>query len=159
MKRYKDEEFSIVEPTELMSAITSIFSVLNLVLVAIAAISLLVGGIGIMNIMYVTVTERTSEIGLRKALGAKPKDIRSQFLAEALMLTGAGGVVGILVGVGATWLGIKIISSFQEGWVFQLPLDGILLSVGVSTFIGVVFGYFPARKASHLDPIDALRYE
>ena len=75
------------------------------------------------------------------------------------MLTGAGGVVGILVGVGATWLGIKIISSFQEGWVFQLPLDGILLSVGVSTFIGVVFGYFPARKASHLDPIDALRYE
>jgi len=153
------DDFRVLTQEDAANNANTIGLILQILLASIAAISLIVGGIGIMNIMYVTVTERTSEIGLRKALGAKPKDIRTQFLAEALMLTGAGGAAGILVGVGTTWLGINIISSFQEGWVFQLPLDGMLLSVGVSTFIGIVFGYFPARKASHLDPIDALRYE
>lgn len=153
------DDFRVLTQEDAARNANTIGLILQILLASIAAISLIVGGIGIMNIMYVTVTERTSEIGLRKALGAKPKDIRAQFLVEALILTGVGGAIGILTGVGATWLGITLISSFQEGWVFQLPLDGVLLGAGVSMVIGVVFGYFPARKASRLDPIEALRYE
>lgn len=133
--------------------------ILKILLGSVAAISLIVAGIGIMNIMYVTVTERTSEIGLRKAVGAREKDILNQFLAEAVFLTTFGGLIGILSGLGVSLLAIRIISSFQDGWSFSFPLNGIILAFTVSASIGILFGYFPARSAAKLNPIDALRYE
>lgn len=133
--------------------------ILQVLLGSIAAISLLVGGIGIMNIMYVTVTERTSEIGLRKAIGAKPKDILNQFLAEAIVVTGLGGLIGIVIGVGLSYLGLTALGNYQAGWSFAFPTDAIILSFSVSAIIGIVFGYFPARRAAKLSPIEALRYE
>jgi len=137
----------------------TIGQVLSILLGSIAAISLIVGGIGIMNIMYVTVTERTSEIGLRKALGAKQKDVLGQFLAEAIAVTAVGGVIGIVLGIALSWLTIQILSSFQPGWSFVLSIDAIILAFTVSTIIGIVFGFAPARRASKLSPIEALRYE
>jgi putative ABC transport system permease protein len=155
----KDDDFRVMTQEDAVKSVEQITGILQIFLTSVAAISLLVGGIGIMNIMYVTVTERTREIGLRKALGAKGGDVLDQFLVEAIFLTTLGGVVGIALGTGLTWLAIQIILQFQEGWVFQLSLEGIGLGVGVSTFIGVVFGYFPARRAAKLNPIEALRYE
>ena len=123
-------------------------------LASVAAVSLLVGGIGIMNIMLVSVTERTREIGVRMAIGAKPRTILLQFLIEALVLSIAGGVVGVTLGVGsAAWLASKF------HWPVQVQVDVIVVSVAFSALVGVVFGLYPARKASQLDPIDALRYE
>ncbi|MEI7512936.1 MAG: ABC transporter permease [Candidatus Uhrbacteria bacterium] len=133
--------------------------ILQILLGSVAGISLVVAGIGIMNIMYVTVTERTSEIGLRKAIGARQGDILNQFLAEAVFLTTLGGVIGIIVGLGTSLFAIYIIASFQDGWSFSFPLNGIILAFSVSAAIGVTFGYFPARKAARLNPIEALRYE
>jgi ABC-type antimicrobial peptide transport system permease subunit len=109
--------------------------------------------------MYVTVTERTREIGLRKAVGAKATDILRQFLGEAILLTVIAGILGILVGVGCAWLAIQIISRFQAGWVFVMPWSGTIAGFGVSAIIGIIFGYFPARRAAKLHPIEALRYE
>ena len=152
LKRYKDEEFSIVEPTELMSAITSIFSVLNLVLVAIAAISLLVGGIGIMNIMYVTVSDRIKEIGIRRAIGARKSDILSQFLAEAVLLSSIGGILGIAL----AYLGIFFAQKFFPAYI---DFFTVFIALGVSSAIGITFGVFPARKAANLEPVEAIRYE
>jgi putative ABC transport system permease protein len=126
--------------------------VLTLALGGIAAISLLVGGIGVMNIMLVSVTERTREIGLRKALGAKDTDIRNQFLIEALTLSGLGGIIGILLGIGLSLL----ISIF---FTTTVTLWSVALSFGFSMLVGVVFGVTPAIRASKLDPITALRYE
>jgi ABC-type antimicrobial peptide transport system permease subunit len=137
----------------------TIGQVLSILLGSIAAISLIVGGIGIMNIMYVTVTERTSEIGLRKALGAKSGDVLGQFLAEAIAVTTVGGVVGIMFGIFMSWLTIQILNQFQPGWSFMLSMNSIALAFGVSAIIGIVFGYAPARRASKLSPIEALRYE
>ncbi|MCE9586372.1 ABC transporter permease [Candidatus Uhrbacteria bacterium] len=137
----------------------TIGQVLSILLGSIAAISLIVGGIGIMNIMYVTVTERTSEIGLRKALGAKSADVLGQFLAEAIAVTSVGGVVGIIFGVFLSWLTIQILNQFQPGWTFMLSIDSIILAFTVSAVIGIVFGFAPARRASKLSPIEALRYE
>jgi ABC-type antimicrobial peptide transport system permease subunit len=137
----------------------TIGQVLSILLGSIAAISLIVGGIGIMNIMYVTVTERTSEIGLRKALGAKSGDVLGQFLAEAIAVTTVGGVVGIMFGIFMSWLTIQILNSFQPGWTFMLSVDSIILAFSVSAIIGIVFGFSPARRASKLSPIEALRYE
>ncbi len=125
---------------------------LTLALGGIAAISLLVGGIGVMNIMLVSVTERTREIGLRKALGAKDTDIRNQFLIEALTLSGLGGIIGILLGIGLSLL----ISIF---FTTTVTLWSVALSFGFSMLVGVVFGVTPAIRASKLDPITALRYE
>jgi ABC-type antimicrobial peptide transport system permease subunit len=153
------DDFRVLTQKDAEANANTIGLILQILLASIAAISLIVGGIGIMNIMYVTVTERTAEIGLRKSLGAKPQDVRNQFLMEAIVLTGAGGIIGILSGIATTWIAIVIISRFQTGWVFQVPIDGVLLGVGVSALIGITFGYFPARKASFLDPIEALRYE
>ncbi|MGE5138329.1 MAG: FtsX-like permease family protein, partial [Rudaea sp.] len=119
-----------------------------------ASVSLIVGGIGIMNIMLVSVTERTREIGLRLAVGAKTRDILSQFLVEAVTLTALGGIVGILLGVGAS----ATISYFAQ-WSTLISPSAILLAFVFSAFVGVSFGYYPARKAAFLDPIDALRYE
>ena len=126
----------------------------TLFLAAIASISLLVGGIGIMNMMLTTVTERTREIGLRKAIGAKRRDINMQFLAEAVMLTFMGGIIGGALG----WLLCFIVTS--TGLVkTQVSISSVLLAFGVSAGIGIIFGYYPARRAAMLNPIDALRYE
>jgi putative ABC transport system permease protein len=123
-------------------------------LASVAAVSLLVGGIGIMNIMLVSVTERTREIGVRMAIGAKPMNILLQFLIEALTLSLAGGLIGVALGLGsATWLAGKF------RWPMLIQVDVITVSVAFSAFVGIAFGLYPARKASQLDPIDALRYE
>jgi ABC-type antimicrobial peptide transport system permease subunit len=155
----EEDDFTVLSQEELVKTVTQITDVLGLLLSAIAAISLVVGGIGIMNIMYVSVTERTREIGLRKSLGARRRDILGQFLFEAILLTGAGGAIGIALGTAFSWLAITIISSFQPGWGFAVSMTGVLLGFGVSAFIGVVFGYAPARKAAGLNPIEALRKE
>ncbi len=152
LKRYKDEEFSIVEPTELMSAITSIFSVLNLILVAIAAISLLVGGIGIMNIMYVTVSDKTKEVGIRRAIGARKNDILFQFIVEAVALSILGGALGL----GLAYLGILLVQPYFPAY---MDVTSVTLALGVSSAIGIIFGVLPARKAANLEPVEAIRYE
>jgi putative ABC transport system permease protein len=128
--------------------------VMSLLLGAIASVSLLVGGIGIMNIMLVSVTERTREIGIRMAIGAKTWDIRFQFIIEALTLSMIGGTVGIITGLGGSSA-----LSMMAGWPTVVSVPSILLSFGFSGLIGIFFGYYPAYKASLLDPIDALRYE
>lgn len=134
-----------------MSEVTKTFTTL---LTGIAAISLVVGGIGIMNIMLVTITERTAEIGLRKALGAKRKTIIYQFLTEAVILTLVGGLIGVFIGLG---LSLFLLSYMKLP--NTISVESILLSVGVSSAIGLVFGWYPAQKASKLQPIEALRYE
>jgi putative ABC transport system permease protein len=152
LKRHKEEEFSVVEPTELLSAITSIFTVLNTILVAIAAISLVVGGIGIMNIMYVTVSDRIKEIGVRRALGARKSDILYQFLSEAILLSSIGGVLGLS-------LAYLAVFAVQNLFPAYIDLMSVLLALGISSAIGITFGVFPARKAANLEPVEAIRYE
>lgn len=151
-KRLDDDDYSVSDQSELLDSINTILNAVTGALTGIAAISLLVGGIGIMNIMLVAVTERTKEIGLRKALGASPKDILTQFLIEASVLSGLGGLMGITLGV----LGSLAINSFIPA---SPTLGSIMLAFGVSVTVGVIFGVFPARKASQLSPIEALRYE
>ncbi|MCC6563438.1 ABC transporter permease, partial [Candidatus Uhrbacteria bacterium] len=153
------DDFRVLTQDDAQQNAGAIGQVLSILLGSIAAISLVVGGIGIMNIMYVTVTERTSEIGLRKALGAKQGDVLGQFLAEAIAVTSVGGVVGIIFGVILSWLTIQILNSFQPGWSFMLSVDAIVLAFSVSAAIGIIFGFHPARRASKLSPIEALRYE
>ena len=150
----EDDDFSIRNLTEMASAQEAGMKTLSTLLAAIAAVSLLVGGIGIMNIMLVSVTERTREIGLRMAVGAKPANILAQFLVEALTLSVSGGVIGVGLGL---YGGYKLASKF--GWPVLLQPDIIMLAVGFSALVGVVFGLYPAMKASQLDPIEALRYE
>ncbi|MDD5726735.1 MAG: ABC transporter permease [Patescibacteria group bacterium] len=154
---YAKDDFHVVSQEEAIKIVSQITGVLEVLLAAIAAISLLVGGIGIMNIMFVSVTERIKEIGLRKALGARREDILNQFLAEAIILTVAGGAVGIAFGTFLAWLAIQIILSYQSGWQFTISLNGVLLGFIVSTLVGLVFGYVPARRAAKLHPIDAMR--
>lgn len=153
------DDFRLGAQADAAASAGQIGLILQVLLGSIAAISLLVGGIGIMNIMYVTVTERTAEIGLRKAIGARPNDILKQFLAEAIVVTALGGLIGILLGVSFSFLGITALASFQEGWSFAFPTDAIILAFSVSTGIGIVFGFFPARRAAKLSPMEALRYE
>ncbi len=147
-------DFSTMNQADILESASSITTTLTLLLGSIAGISLLVGGIGIMNMMLTTVTERTREIGLRKAIGAKRKDINLQFLTEAIMLTFIGGVVGIIIG----WLASLAITKFGSVTT-EVSLVSIALAFGVSAAIGIVFGYYPARRAAGLNPIDALRYE
>jgi putative ABC transport system permease protein len=154
IKGSDQNDFTIRNQTELLSTFSSVSNILTVLLGAIAGISLLVGGIGIMNIMYVSVTERTREIGLRMAIGGRNIDIMLQFLAESMLLSITGGVIGILVGIAAS----KIIGSTMSWPVIVLP-DSEILSFAVCTVIGIFFGWYPAKKASGLDPIDALRYE
>jgi len=147
-------DFSIMSQQDLINTVSSATGTFTALLSGIAAISLLVGGIGIMNIMLVTVTERTREIGLRKALGAKKKIIINQFLTEAVILTFSGGIIGSLLGVIASYFIAKIITVD-----FTISLPAIILAFFVSGVIGIVFGWYPAKKASDLQPIEALRYE
>lgn len=151
-KKYQTDAFSVFDSSQLLSSINTIIGTLTIALSGIAAISLIVGGIGIMNIMLVTVTERTREIGLRKAVGAYPRAILLQFLIEAVILSGVGGLFGILLGS----LGALAISNFFPATVTP---ESILLAFGVSSVVGIIFGVAPARKASQLSPIEALRYE
>lgn len=153
------DDFRVSTQEDAQKNAGTIGQVLSILLGSIAAISLVVGGIGIMNIMYVTVTERTSEIGLRKALGAKQNDVLGQFLAEAIAVTTVGGMIGILFGIFLSWLSIQILNQFQPGWTFMLSIDSVVLAFSVSAAIGIIFGYNPARRASKLSPIEALRYE
>ena len=147
-------DFSVLNQNDLLSTVSSVSQTLTILLAAIAGISLVVGGIGIMNMMLTTVTERTKEIGLRKAIGAKKADISRQFLVEAVVLTLIGGVIGVALGlgiaIGVNWLGI-ITTTISWG--------SVALAFGVSACIGIVFGWYPARRAASLNPIDALRYE
>lgn len=151
-KRYKEDDYSVFEPTQILDALNQIFGTLNIALVAIAAISLVVGGIGIMNIMYVTVTEKTKEIGVRRALGARKNDILYQFLIESVILSLFGGLLGLL-------LSYLIILAVQQVFPAYVDLPTVLLALGISSGIGVVFGVFPAKGAADLSPIDAIRSE
>jgi len=147
-------DFSIRSSQEMISTVSDVTGSLITMLSAIAAISLVVGGIGIMNIMLVTVTERTKEIGLLKSIGAKQRDILTQFLIESVVLTLAGGIAGTLMGALITYVAASILEI-----PFIVGLGSVALAVGVSTTIGIVFGYYPARRGAKLNPIDALRYE
>jgi len=146
--------FNVFSQDELLTTVSNISSIQTALLAGIAGVSLLVGGIGIMNIMLVSVTERTREIGIRKAVGAKKRDVLAQFLVEAVMLSGMGGVVGIILG---GWLG-KFIGSFGNISVSVSPL-AVTVAFSFACAVGVFFGIYPAIKASNLDPIVALRYE
>jgi len=154
LKTADQNDFTVRSQDELVSTFSSVSNVLTILLGAIASISLLVGGIGIMNIMYVSVTERTREIGLRMAVGGRGKDIMMQFLIESILLSIIGGVIGILFGIGAS----KLIGTLMSWPIVVLPAS-VVLSFFVCTFIGVFFGWYPARKAASLNPIDALRFE
>jgi putative ABC transport system permease protein len=150
----QENDFSVRNLTELMSSAEQSADVMSLLLGAIASISLIVGGIGIMNIMLVSVTERTREIGIRIAVGAKGRDILLQFLIESLVLSLMGGILGIGLGI----LGTVVLSSFTQ-WPTLFSIQAILLAFLFSGSVGVFFGFYPARKASLLNPIEALRYE
>jgi putative ABC transport system permease protein len=154
------DDFSVSSQADAMEMVGTITSILTLFLVAVAAISLLVGGIGIMNIMLVSVTERTKEIGLRKALGATGKNIMTQFLLESTMLTVLGGIIGIILGAVLSFLTAFVISRFFSlSWDFVFPISGAVIGFSVAAAIGLVFGLYPARQASKKSPIEALRYE
>jgi putative ABC transport system permease protein len=153
------DDFTVQTEAQALSTFNVIFNGITILLIAIAAISLIVGGVGIMNIMYVVVTERTSEIGLKKALGAKNADILSEFLIESLLVTVLGGIVGILFGSLLGWLVSIIATAAGLAWTFSVPLYAIIIAVGVSGGIGIAFGVLPARAASKLNPIEALGYE
>jgi len=153
------DDFQVVTQAQVLDIYNTIFNGITILLIAIASISLVVGGVGIMNIMYVVVTERTSEIGLKKALGAKSSDILKEFLIESILVTVLGGIIGILLGSILSWLVSIIATSNGLTWIFTVPLYAIIIAVGVSAAIGISFGVLPARSAASLDPIEALRYE
>jgi putative ABC transport system permease protein len=150
----EDDDFMVRSPNEMAQAAAASSLVMTVLLAAIASISLLVGGIGIMNIMLVSVTERTREIGVRMAVGATEEDVQRQFLSEAVVLSSIGGLAGIVLGV----VGSALISHLLRWSTFVSPLS-VLVAAVFSAAVGIFFGYYPARKAARLDPIEALRYE
>ncbi len=153
------DDFIARSAEQVTTIVNSVTMGLTVFLALIAAISLLVGGIGIMNIMLVTVSERTREIGLRKALGARPRDILLQFLAESLALTSTGGVIGILLGAGTGWMLSQVANRVLGDFHFVLSISAIISALLMALVTGLLFGVYPARKAARLDPIEALRYE
>lgn len=154
LKASDDDDFSIRSQQELSSMMTSTTDMMTVLLAAVAGISLLVGGIGIMNIMYVSVTERTREIGLRMSIGAKGRDILAQFLIESILISVTGGLIGVLLGIGAALL-VNMLASYP----IYIQMWSVILSFAVCTVTGVFFGWYPAQKAAGLDPIEAIRYE
>ena len=154
LKDGEEDDFMIRSQQELSDMMDMTTNLLTTLLACIAGISLLVGGIGIMNIMYVSVTERTKEIGLRMSVGARGIDIMAQFLIEAVLISVTGGITGILLG-GAACMAMK----YLVHWPVSVMVSSVVLSFTVCTVIGIFFGWYPARKAANLDPIDALRYE
>lgn len=154
------DDFHVMTQADIADRAKMITGILTWLLISVAAISLVVGGIGIMNIMFVSVTERTREIGLRKALGATDNNILTQFLLEAVLLTATGGIIGILLGAGISYIATLILSQIvSTNWTFTFPLSAALVGIGVSTMVGLIFGLYPAYKAAHKNPIEALRYE
>jgi len=152
LKRYDEDSFSVTEQSELLSTINQIFNILNAVLVAIGSISLLVGGIGIMNIMYASVTERTKEVGIRRAVGATQEDILMQFLTESALLSALGGAMGLI-------LATLIVLIVRPFFPLEINFLSVVVTLGISSAIGIFFGVFPAKRAAKLPPIEAIRYE
>ena len=152
LKRYDKDDFAVTEQSELLNTINQIFSILNTILIAIGSISLLVGGIGIMNIMFATVTERTKEVGIRRAVGATENDILKQFLTESVLLSLFGGLLGLL-------FASLIVFGIRFFFPAAISVFAVLISLVVSSAIGIFFGVFPARRAAKLPPIEAIRYE
>ena len=150
----REDDFTVRSQQEISEAMTATTETMTALLAGVAIISLIVGGIGIMNIMLVSVTERTREIGIRMAVGARGRDILSQFLIEAVTLSSIGGLLGIAVGLG----GAKAITVIKQ-WPTLVSVDSIIIAFCFSAAVGVFFGFYPARKAAQLDPIEALRYE
>ena len=154
------DDFRVTSQVEAAKTLTSVTSIFTLFLSSIGAIALIVGGIGKMNIMLVSVTERTKEIGLRKAVGAREKDILMQFLLEAIIMTVIGGVIGIVLGIIFSFVGgLVLVQVLNVGWKFFISIKAILIGFGVAAITGLAFGIYPARKAAKLNPIEALRYE
>ncbi len=153
------DDFKVTTQAQILDIFNTIFNSVTILLIAIAAISLIVGGVGIMNIMYVVVTERTAEIGLRKALGAKNYNILQEFLIESILVTLLGGAIGISFGAFLSWVLTAVAVSSGLAWTFSLPLYAVGIGFGVSAIIGISFGVLPAVSASKLDPIEALRHE
>jgi len=149
-----EDDFTVRNQTEIANAAQGTTKIMTWLLASIASVSLIVGGIGIMNIMLVSVTERTREIGIRMAIGARGSDVLTQFLVESIVMSVLGGAVGLAVGVG----GAQVLARFT-GWSTSVPVQAVVLAIGFSAAVGVFFGYYPARKAAALDPINALRYE
>ena len=149
-----DDNFQIMDTAEIAAKVASTTQIMTTLLAAVAGVSLLVGGIGIMNIMYVSVTERTREIGLRMSVGARGIDILSQFLIEAILISITGGIIGVILGCGASWI-VKNVAH----WPILIQPWSVILSFAVCTVTGVFFGWYPAKKAADLDPIEAIRYE
>lgn len=155
----ENDDFSVRNASQALDLLGNLTGVLSLFLAAIGAISLVVGGVGIMNIMLVSVNERIAEIGLRKSIGARKKDIKLQFILEALGLTFVGALIGIGIGAFLAWI-VAVVAQAQDfAWDYSVPIWSVILSCVMAFIIGLAFGYYPARKASELDPIDALRYE
>lgn len=156
-RHYGVDDFTIYDFSTVMEKFQAMFTIMEVLVGFIAGIALLIGGVGVMNMMLVSVSERVREIGIRKALGASPRDIRAQFVAEALLLSSFGGALGVLGGVGAALLAGSIIHGLLPKWIGVVSIGAAIAAMTVSIGIGVVFGYFPARRAGRLDPIEAMR--
>lgn len=152
LKRYEEDQFSVIEQSEILETVNQIFNIVNLVLIAIGSISLIVGGIGIMNIMYANVTERTKEVGIRRAIGATQRDILLQFLIESSLLSIFGGLMGLIIAS-------LLILAVRPFFPVALNFWAVVSAIGISSVIGIFFGVFPARRAAKLPPIEAIRYE
>lgn len=154
LQEWQEDDFTIRTQEEISSMLNTTTTLMTTLLACIAGISLIVGGIGIMNIMYVSVTERTKEIGLRMSVGARGVDILSQFLIEAILISITGGIIGVLFGCG-----ISLLIKYVANWPVFIQPWSVLLSFAVCTVTGIFFGWYPAKKAANLDPIEAIRYE